>query len=62
MPELPDIMAYITALEPRVLGTTLESLRVASPFLLRTVDPPVTSAQGRTVRELRRIGKRVAFG
>jgi formamidopyrimidine-DNA glycosylase len=62
MPELPDIMAYITALEPRVLGKTLESLRVASPFLLRTVDPPVTSAQGRTVRELRRIGKRVAFG
>src|SRR4051794_25388699 len=62
MPELPDITAYITALEPRVLGKTLESLRVASPFLLRTVDPPVTSAQGRTVRELRRIGKRVAFG
>src|SRR5437868_7251775 len=62
MPELPDIMAYITALEPRVLGKTLESLRVASPFLLRTVDPPVTSASGRTVRELRRIGKRVAFG
>jgi len=62
MPELPDITAYLTALEPRVVGKTLESVRVASPFLLRTVEPPVTSAHGRSVRELRRIGKRIAFG
>ena len=62
MPELPDITAYISALEPRVVGKTLEAVRVASPFLLRTVDPPVASAEGRTVRELRRIGKRIAFG
>src|SRR5262249_16258204 len=62
MPELPDITAYLTALEPRVVGKALESVRVASPFLLRTVEPPVTSAHGRSVRELRRIGKRIAFG
>ena len=62
MPELPDIAAYLTALEPRVVGKTLEGVRVASPFLLRTVDPPVASAQGRTVRELCRIGKRIALG
>lgn len=62
MPELPDISAYITALEPRVVGKTLEGVRVASPFLLRTVDPPVASAEGRTVRGLRRIGKRIALG
>jgi len=62
MPELPDITAYLTALEPRVVGKTLESVRVASPFLLRTVEPPVTSAHGRSVCELRRIGKRIAFG
>jgi formamidopyrimidine-DNA glycosylase len=62
MPELPDITAYLTALKPRVVGKTLESVRVSSPFLLRTVEPPVTSAHGRSVRELRRIGKRIAFG
>jgi formamidopyrimidine-DNA glycosylase len=62
MPELPDITAYLTALKPRVVGKTLESVRVASPFLLRTVEPPVASAHGRSVRELRRIGKRIAFG
>jgi formamidopyrimidine-DNA glycosylase len=62
MPELPDITAYLHALEPRILGKPLERVRLASPFLLRTVKPPVTDAQGRTVRELRRIGKRIAFG
>ena len=62
MPELPDIAAYLTALEPRVVGKTVEGVRVASPFLLRTVDPPVASAQGRKVRDLRRIGKRIALG
>ena len=62
MPELPDIAAYITALEPRILGQPLERVRLASPFLLRTVQPPIADVEGRVVRELRRIGKRVAIG
>lgn len=62
MPELPDISAYITALEPRVIGEPIEHVRVASPFLLRTVDPPLSTVAGKRVRELRRIGKRIAFG
>ena len=62
MPELPDISAYIKALEARVLGATLEKVRVTSPFLLRTVDPPLESAEGRTVTAIRRIGKRIAIG
>jgi len=62
MPELPDIAAYISALEPRIVGQPIEHIRLASPFLLRTVQPPLASAEGRTVRELRRIGKRIAIG
>jgi formamidopyrimidine-DNA glycosylase len=62
MPELPDIAAYIAALEPRILAQPLEKLRLASPFLLRTVEPPIQSAEGRIVCELRRIGKRIAIG
>jgi len=62
MPELPDIAAYITALEPRILGQPLQRIRLASPFLLRTVQPPLHDLEGRTVRELRRIGKRIAIG
>ncbi len=62
MPELPDITAYITALEPRIIGQRLERLRLASVFLLRTVQPPLASVEGRVVRELRRIGKRIAIG
>jgi formamidopyrimidine-DNA glycosylase len=62
MPELPDIAAYITALEGRILGQPLERVRLASVFLLRTVDPPLSSVEGRTVVELRRIGKRIAIG
>jgi formamidopyrimidine-DNA glycosylase len=62
MPELPDITAYIVALESRVLGHALQRVRLASPFLLRTVEPPLHDAEGRTVRELRRVGKRIAFG
>ena len=62
MPELPDISAYITALESRIMGATLEHVRLASPFLLRTVEPPLASVEGRKVRELRRIGKRIAIG
>ena len=62
MPELPDIAAYITALEPRVMGLPLERVRLASPFLLRTTAPALSEAEGRTVRELRRVGKRIAVG
>jgi formamidopyrimidine-DNA glycosylase len=62
MPELPDIAAYISALESRIIGQPLQRIRLASPFLLRTVQPPLASAEGRTVEELRRIGKRIAIG
>ena len=62
MPELPDIVIYIEALEKRIAGQTLEGIRLVSPFLLRTVDPPLASAQGKRVRELRRVGKRIAIG
>lgn len=62
MPELPDIAVYIEALEKRILGQTLERVRLASPFLLRTVDPPLRAAEGKKVRQLRRIGKRIAIG
>jgi formamidopyrimidine-DNA glycosylase len=62
MPELPDISAYLTALELRIVGEPIEHVRLASPFLLRTVDPPIASVEGRRVRELRRIGKRIAIG
>jgi formamidopyrimidine-DNA glycosylase len=61
MPELPDISAYITALEPRILGEPIEHIRLVSPFLLRTVDPPISAVEGKRVRELRRIGKRIAL-
>jgi len=62
MPELPDIAAYISAIEARVLGQPLERVRLASVFLLRTVDPPPASVEGRTVVGVRRIGKRIAIG
>src|SRR5579863_6557387 len=62
MPELPDIAAYISALEPLIVGQPIEQIRLASPFLLRTAQPPITSVEGRTVRQLRRIGKRIAIG
>ena len=62
VPELPDIVVYIEALEPRILHRKLERVRVASPFLLRTAAPPVEEAEGKLVREVRRIGKRIAIG
>jgi formamidopyrimidine-DNA glycosylase len=62
MPELPDLAAYISALERRIVGQRIEHIRLASPFLLRTVQPPVTHVEGRLARELRRIGKRIAIG
>ena len=62
MPELPDISAYIGALETRIVGQPLQRVRVASPFLLRTAQPPLADVEGRTVAELRRVGKRIAIG
>src|SRR3989442_13911890 len=62
MPELPDVVVYIEALEARIAGARLERARVASPFLLRSVDPPLTAAAGRRVTGLRRLGKRIVVG
>src|SRR5438067_1655296 len=62
MPELPDIAAYIAALEPRIIDQRLERVRLANPFLLRTIRPAVAEVEGRTVRALRRVGKRIAIG
>lgn len=62
MPELPDITAYIRALEKRIVGQPIERVRLGSPFLLRTVKPPIASVDGRVVQRLRRIGKRIAIG
>ena len=61
MPELPDIVVYIEALERRVRGRTLDEVRLRSPFLLRTVEPPLAAARGRAVTGLRRMGKRIVF-
>jgi formamidopyrimidine-DNA glycosylase len=62
MPELPDIAAYLRALKPRIIGQPLERVRLTSPFLLRTAQPPLASAEGGIVRQLRRVGKRIAIG
>jgi formamidopyrimidine-DNA glycosylase len=62
MPELPDITAYLLALDTRIVGRTLQRVRLASPFVLRTAVPPIGDVEGHVVRELRRIGKRVAIG
>ena len=62
MPELPDIQAYLTALERRVLHQTLAAIRLGNPFLLRSVSPPIARVEGAKVRELSRLGKRLVFG
>jgi len=62
LPELPDIVVYIEALEKRILGQTLEHVRIASPFLLRTADPPLSAVEAKKVAQLRRIGKRICIG
>jgi formamidopyrimidine-DNA glycosylase len=62
MPELPDIVVYLEALQKRILGQTLESVRVLSPFLLRTAVPPLRAVEGKTVMQLRRLGKRICIG
>ena len=61
MPEFPDIVVYIEALEKRVLGVVLENIRISSPFLLRTAVPPLTDLFGKSVLDLRRLGKRICF-
>lgn len=62
MPELPDIVVYIEALEKRIAGSVLQRVRISSPFLLRTAVPPLSSVEGKKVVELRRLGKRICFG
>jgi formamidopyrimidine-DNA glycosylase len=62
MPELPDIVTYLKALEPRIVGEQLTRVRIASTFLLRTAQPPIREMEGRVVRDLNRIGKRIAIG
>jgi formamidopyrimidine-DNA glycosylase len=62
VPELPDIVAYIEAIQERVLGATLTGIRLGNPFLLRSVSPPLSAAQGCVVRQVRRVGKRIAIG
>src|SRR5271154_4072358 len=62
MPELPDINAYLCALDRRIVGRMVEGIRIASPFVLRTAQPPIAAVQGQVVKELKRIGKRVVLG
>jgi formamidopyrimidine-DNA glycosylase len=61
MPELPDVVVYLECLHPRIVGQTLQKVRLSSPFLLRSVDPPLAQAAGKTVRGLRRLGKRIVL-
>src|SRR5258706_16082134 len=62
MPELPDIVVYIEALNKRIIGHTLDGVRLGSPFLLRTAVPTISAVEGKTVSELRRLGKRICVG
>ncbi|HEX2522841.1 MAG TPA: DNA-formamidopyrimidine glycosylase family protein, partial [Terriglobia bacterium] len=62
MPELPDVVLYIESLYPRVVGQPLSAVHIRRPFLLRSVTPPIQEAEGKTVCELRRLGKRIVFG
>jgi formamidopyrimidine-DNA glycosylase len=62
MPELPDVVVYIEALWPRVLGQRLERFRIGNPFVVRTIEPPPAELEGRAVTGLRRMGKRIVFG
>jgi formamidopyrimidine-DNA glycosylase len=61
VPELPEVCVYIDCLEPRIVGRVLEHVRIASPFLVRTVDPPIRAAEGKSVLGLRRLGKRIVM-
>ena len=61
MPELPDVLLYIDSLKSRILNQKLEHIRLASPFVVRSVTPPISSIDGRTVLGLHRIGKQIVF-
>src|SRR5258708_394197 len=61
MPELPDVVVYLECLQRRVVGQPLDKVRLSSPFLLRSVEPPLSQAEGKTIRGLRRLGKRLVF-
>src|SRR5262249_55998080 len=61
MPELPDVLLYIESLKPRILNQTLERVRLSSPFVVRSVDPPFSAINGRKVIQLRRLGKQIVF-
>src|SRR5712691_12732261 len=61
MPELPDILLYLHALRPRIVGRRVEAARLASPFLLRSIEPPLSAVEGRRVVDLRRLGKRIVI-
>ena len=61
MPELPDVTIYVEALQARIVGQSLERVRLASPFVLRSVDPPLAAAHGRQVHDVRRLGKRIVL-
>src|SRR5689334_3354388 len=61
MPELPDILLYIESLKPRIVGQSLERIRLASPFVVRSVVPPITAIQGKTIRSLARLGKQIVW-
>src|SRR5207253_11387716 len=61
MPELPDVLLYIESLKPRILNQPLERVRLASPFVLRSVSPPLSAIQGRIVRALSRLGKQIVW-
>jgi formamidopyrimidine-DNA glycosylase len=61
VPELPDVVVYIERLEPRIVGQPLERVRLASPFLLRSVDPPLSAVESKRVLGLRRLGKRIVI-
>jgi formamidopyrimidine-DNA glycosylase len=62
MPELPDINLYVEKLDERVRGQVLKDIRISKPFLVRSFDPPLSTANGKRVTELRRVGKRIVFG
>jgi len=62
MPELPDVTVYVELIAAKTIGRKIERVRIASPFVVRSVDPPVRDVEGKTVREIRRIGKRIAIG
>ena len=61
MPELPDVLLYLHALQPRIVGQRVIGVRLASPFLLRSIDPPLSAIEGRTIVALHRLGKRIVF-